>query len=50
MLVVQGFVDRKTGVAELTFLADFMFTAGPLYKVRCSAAPLSTSCTCQAAC
>ena len=30
---LQGFVDRKTGVAELTFMADFMFTAGPLYKV-----------------
>jgi hypothetical protein len=26
-------VDRKSGKAELTFLADFMFTAGPLYKV-----------------
>lgn len=29
---LEGFVDRKTGRAELTFLADFLFTAGPLYK------------------
>lgn len=31
-VLLQGFVDRKTGKAELTFLADFFFTAGPLYK------------------
>ena len=31
--MVQGYVDRSTGKAELTFLADFMFTAGPLYSV-----------------
>ncbi len=31
--VLQGYVDRSTGKAELTFLADFMFTAGPLYAV-----------------
>ena len=30
----QGYIDRSTGKAELTFLADFMFTAGPLYSVR----------------
>ncbi|KAK9916952.1 hypothetical protein WJX75_009171 [Coccomyxa subellipsoidea] len=29
---LEGWVDRKSGKAELTFLADFMFTAGPLYK------------------
>ncbi|EIE27029.1 hypothetical protein COCSUDRAFT_83588 [Coccomyxa subellipsoidea C-169] len=31
---LEGFVDRKTGKAELTFLADFLFTAGPLYKAN----------------
>jgi hypothetical protein len=30
---MQGYIDRSTGKAELTFLADFMFTAGPLYAV-----------------
>ncbi|CAK0735881.1 hypothetical protein CVIRNUC_000655 [Coccomyxa viridis] len=29
---LEGYIDRKTGKAELTFLADFMFTAGPLYS------------------
>ena len=34
MHTLQGYIDRSTGKAELTFLANFMFTAGPLYSVR----------------
>ena len=29
----QGYVDRDTGIAELEFIAEFVLTAGPLYKV-----------------
>lgn len=38
---LEGFVDPATGEAELEFLADFQFTALPLY----SAAPLVVSTT-----
>lgn len=30
---VQGEINRTTGEAALEFIANFMFTAGPLYKV-----------------
>ena len=33
---LQGEINRTTGEAALEFVADFMFTAGPLYKVLCS--------------
>ena len=26
-------MDRDTGIAELEFIAEFVLTAGPLYKV-----------------
>ena len=29
----QGYVDRDTGIAELEFIAEFVLTVGPLYKV-----------------
>ncbi|KAK9825440.1 hypothetical protein WJX81_008139 [Elliptochloris bilobata] len=29
---LQGYVDRHTGIAELVFIAEFVLTAGPLYK------------------
>lgn len=32
--VSQGFVNRKTGEAQLHFDAEFVLTAGPLYTVR----------------
>eukprot|EP00891_Asterochloris_glomerata_P001100 jgi/Astpho2/1100/e_gw1.00020.34.1_t len=31
-MLLQGTIDRETGQAELEFIADFMFTAGFLYK------------------
>jgi len=31
---MQGYVDRNTGIAELEFIAEFVLTAGPLYKSR----------------
>jgi hypothetical protein len=31
---MQGYVDRNTGIAELEFIAEFVLTAGPLYKAR----------------
>lgn len=34
--LLQGEINRSTGEAALEFVADFMFTAGPLYKVLCS--------------
>ena len=30
---LQGYIDKSTGQAELQFIANFMFTAGALYKV-----------------
>ena len=30
---VQGEINRATGEAALEFIANFMFTAGPIYKV-----------------
>ena len=33
----QGYVDRHTGIAELEFVAEFVLTAGPLYKVSAPA-------------
>lgn len=30
---MQGYIDKSTGKAELQFIANFMFTAGALYKV-----------------
>ena len=38
-MLLQGTIDRETGQAELQFIADFMFTAGFLYK----APPLKVS-------
>lgn len=32
---VQGEINRTTGEAALEFIANFMFTAGPFYKVLC---------------
>lgn len=31
-IVVQGWLDTETGQAELSFDAEFTFTAGPIYK------------------
>ena len=38
-MLLQGTIDRETGQAQLQFIADFMFTAGFLYK----APPLKVS-------
>ena len=32
---MQGEINRATGEAALEFVANFMFTAGPIYKVCC---------------
>jgi len=29
---LEGYIDKSTGQTELQFIANFMFTAGPLYK------------------
>ena len=38
---VQGEINRATGEAALEFIANFMFTAGPIYKVSLQGVAMS---------